>query len=149
MDKPSFTETYQTGYVAGAACGGLLAFGLFMTFVTDSAVDPLMLWIMTAALGLLTAFFFLLGASSQTWDEHGIRIKTPLFTKQFAWSDVKFVELRADRGRNGGGVPLLTMDINGWIPGWPVSYTRRIMACIRCYYGEPNIDTWGKPPEYV
>ena len=147
MEGPSVTITYQEGLALGLICSGVAAFLVFMNAISSIFSDnPVMLWVVVGIAGTVAVLCLLVAASSTTFDEHGIRFKTPLFTKQFAWSDVKFVELRVDHGRNGGEVPLLTMDIKGWIPGWPVSYTKRIMACIRCYYGEPNIDTWGRPP---
>ena len=148
MEKPSVTKTYQESLALGLVCGGFAEFLLFMNAISPSfSDDPVMLWVVAGIAGAAAVLCFLAAASSTTFDEHGICFKSPLFTKRFAWSDVKFVELRKDRSRNGNYVPLLTMDLKGWIPGWPISYTKRIMACIRYYYGEPNIDTWGKPPE--
>lgn len=147
MEKPSVTQTYQEWLALGLICSGFAAFFLFMNAISPSFSDsPVMLWVAVGAIGAFAALCFLVAASSTTFDEHGICFKSPLFTKQFTWSDVKFVELRKDRSRNGSYVPLLTMDLKGWVPGWPISYTKRIMTCIRYYYGEPNIDTWGKPP---
>lgn len=148
MEKPSVTITYQEGLALGLVCSGFVAFLVFMNAISPIFSDnPVMLWVVVGIAGVVALLCFLVAASSTTFDEHGIRFKSPLFTKQFAWSDVKFVELRVDHGRNGGEVPLLTMDLKGWIPGWSISYTKRIMTCIRYYYGDPNIDTWGKPPE--
>ena len=147
MEKPSVTITYQGFLALGLVCGGFAAFLLFMNAISPGfSDDPVMLWVMVGAAVLFAVLCFLVAASSTTFDEQGIRFRSPLFTKQFAWSDVQFVALRKERTRNGGYAPLLTMDLKGWLPGWPISYTKRIMACIRCYYGEPNIDTWGKPP---
>ena len=27
-----------------------------------------------------------------------------------------------------------------------IDYTKRTLACVRAYYGEPDVDHWGKPP---
>lgn len=147
MEKPSVTLTYPAASALGLLSGGFTVFFVFMMTVSQEPVeDEVFLWGSVLLFVLVSVFSFLMAASSQTLDEHGLRIKTPLFTKQFAWADVKRVELREQYGRRGSRHPELTMDLSGWLPGWPMDYTKRVMSCIRYYYGEPDFDNWGEPP---
>lgn len=145
--KP-YTVTMQ--HWEGYLCGGLfLLVGLVVG--CSALLRPLtgMEIFILCLCALLAAVSFFRGASWERLDENGICTKNPFRKTLYPWDTVSHVGIiLADNGR-GSLFPRIRVQIRS--RKWPVHflYTKGTLAAIRLYYGEPDEDQWGRPPDLL
>ena len=143
MEKYSVTLKNAAGYLVGgtlvavsAACG--------LAAVFSATAD----WVLSAVIAggclALAVFFFYKAATEITLDETGIYIKTPFTKKHYSWTSVKQVSV-ARVARNDSPHYYLKTEKRKI----EIDYTKRTQLCILQYYGQPDCDKWGKPPQLL
>ena len=148
MEKPSVTLRYDTFYLVG---GLMLLLAALIAGLASTSVDQqsqrlsMVVAVLTAIFGVVC---FLWGVSVTILNENGIFIKRPFYSKQYSWSDVEKVTIRWMPAK-GGKRPEISLKIANRKTSLAIEYTKRTMACVTCYYGEPDLDKWGKPPVYM
>lgn len=140
MEKPSVTIQHKEAY---AVSGILVTLALVISLLNDSTAEKGFPGLLITVLCLLLASFFLfLGKSSERMDEKGIYIFTPFSAKQYHWDEISHVGILAPSGKD---LPKVEIGLKkGGI--LQLDYTKRSLSCVRCYYGEPDWDKYGKPP---
>jgi len=146
MEKPSVTLRHDEAYLLGGFMFIITVASVSLSYVVPSDQQSRQVTLVAAIL----EFFFCVacicwGASTETLNENGISIKRPFYRKQHAWSDVTRVSVEAMPSR-GGKRPVFSLEIKNRRFPLEIAYTKRSMACITCYYGQPNQEKWGKPP---
>ena len=146
MEKPSVTLRHDEAYLIAGFMFIITAVGVVLTFAVPAAQETRQLSLIIAAvLVVFCVALFFLGGCTETLDEHGIFIKRPFYSKQYPWSDVVKVTIDAVLSK-GGKHPEFSLRIKKRRLPLTLSYTKGVMACITCYYGQPDQDKWGKPP---
>lgn len=150
MEKPSVTLRHDEGYLLGGILFILTALIIGMSTVVPIAqqTGQISVWIVVIPLVFCSIACFFWGSFTETLDENGISIKRPFCSKQYQWSDVTKVSIETVPSK-GGKMPEYSLKIKNRRFALPIDYTKRTMACIICYYGQPDQDQWGKPPNLV
>lgn len=164
MEKPTVTVQEKAAcYLLG---GGALVFSLIMLIPTVSAPEDEKIggWIFAAFLFVCGIVVLGFADSKYIIDENGIYYKGFSKGYRYAWTDVIEVGVAKVRGKGHppnyhpeiyitlkGGTPYRA-GRGAWIvrnlnTGIQLSYRRKVWDCICHYYGAPDFDEWGKPPE--
>lgn len=163
MEKPSVTIKYSGYYLIG---GYILMLTLLPLFIVGTLPEEekWMGWLavglfLTAAVGVL-----LWGATVDTIDERGISRTSMFGDRCWAWSDIAEVGVARIHSRKSVNIyhpEICVTAKGGWLrrlagkqwklrnlrTGLTLEYKKDTWACICHYYGEPDFDEWGKPPE--
>lgn len=163
MKKPSVTIKHPEALLIGAS---LVLFSLIAMIpnLVSPPEDPVYGWMLVAVLLVFGLIVLGFGESAEIIDEKGICIKGLLKKRRYGWSDIAevgvarvrgtrpvaawhpevYITLRSGMPRRTAGEMWLTRNVN---TGLVLPYRRRVWECICHYYGEPDFDEWGKPPE--
>ena len=146
MEKPSVTLRHDEGYLLGGLLLIMtaLVFGMSLVVPVAQQTGLISVWVVILLVLCSIACFFW-GSFTETFDENGIFIKRPFCSKQYHWSDVTKVSIKAVPAK-GGKMPEFSIEIKNRRFSLSIAYTKRTMACIIYYYGQPDRDQWGKPP---
>ena len=146
MEKPSVTLRHDEGYLLGGWLLIVTALIVALSHVVpaDQQTRQTTLFVVIFT-GVCSIACFSCGGFTETLDENGIHIKRPFYSKRYRWSDVMKVSVEVVQQYKGKG-PEIAMKIKNRRLSLPLAYTQRSMACITCYYGQPDQDKWGKPP---
>ena len=145
MEKPKVTLQHTEGYLLGGFMLLITVAGYALSRVQPA--DPFSRNLSTVIAIIMTVFggaCFYCGGFTETLDENGIHIKRPFYSKSYLWSDVVKVSVEVVQQYKSKG-PQFSLRINNRRFSLPLEYTKRTMACITCYYGQPDEDLWGKP----
>ena len=100
--------------------------------------------IAVTVIGAMCAVFFLVRAGNkQILDANGIHIKTCFSEKHYAWDLVEKTKIIKTSSKD---LPHIQFYIRGCKKTVLVYYTKRTLACLYHYYGEPDVDCVKKPP---
>ena len=143
MENLSVTIRHPEGKAAGGVLigGGLLA-GALTAFLP--AGDPLLGFAIAGTALILGGVFLRSARRTETLDDRGICIRTARGEMRYPWQSVERVTVLPDRGKYSP--PTIGFRITGRRGTLEIDYTRRTLACVRHYYGEPDFDEWGRPP---
>ena len=150
MEKPSVTLRHDEGYLLGGFMLLITVAGYVLSRVVPA--DLSLQKLSTVIAIILTVFCgvcFYWGGFTETLDENGIHIKRPFYSKQYSWCDVIKVSVEVVRKYKSPKTPEFSLKIKNCKAPLALDYTKRTMACISCYYGQPDEDKWGKPPMYM
>ena len=92
---------------------------------------------------LCSGYFFVRAGNKQMLDADGIHIKTYFSEKHYAWDIVEKTKIIRTSLKN---LPHIQFYIRGCKKTVLVYYTKRTLACLYHYYGEPDVDCVKKPP---
>ena len=146
MEQPSVTLRHDTAYLLAGFMLILTAINLTLTYVMPADLESRQISLVVAVPMILCCVACIYwGASTETLNENGIYIKRPFYSKRYLWSDVIKVSIEVMPSR-GGKTPEFSLRIQKRRFPLAIAYTKRSMACITCYYGQPDQDKWGKPP---
>lgn len=95
----------------------------------------------------MAGFSFCRGASWERLDEKGICIKRPFSKRVCPWADVISVQIVPMKNGKGRKVGKLQITLPG--RSWPLylAYTKGSLTAVTAWYGPPDADAWGQPPE--
>ncbi|MBO5129967.1 MAG: hypothetical protein J6B95_06450 [Oscillospiraceae bacterium] len=144
MTSPSVTLLHKEAYVTS---GGAFAFSLFILFLDRvfpaEGPEEVPGYLISAMCFALAFVFFLMGKRSETIDESGIRVQTIFSAKQYSWGHMKCISILPPCAKSP---PMIQIKIEGRFMPLYLDYTKRSLACIRFYYGEPDFDKYKTPP---
>ena len=145
MEKTSVTLTHREGYlVTGLTFGGALLAIVLNTVMPSAQRDERVLGYVIAAIAVVIGVVFLFEARrSESLDEGGITIRSSSKVKHYGWDEIGKVGVIAPQCKDLPKLRFWTAD--GQHIAY-IDYTKRTLACVRAYYGEPDEDRWGKPP---
>lgn len=92
---------------------------------------------------LCSGYFFIRSGNQQTLNAEGIFIKSYFGQWHYPWNAVEKTEILRTSHKD---LPHIQFSIRGRRMPVLVYYTKRTLACLRLYYGEPDIDRVKKPP---
>ena len=149
MEKPSVTLRHDEAYLLGGFMALITVAGFVLSRVVpaDPSARKLSLVVAIIMMVFCSACFFW-GGFEETLDEHGIFIKRPFYSKRYLWSDVTKVSIEVVQQYKSKG-PEASLRIKKRKLPLSLAYTKRSMACITCYYGQPDEDQRGKPPMLI
>ena len=149
MEKPSATLKHDTTYFLGGfmLLITVIAFTLSRVMPAEQSERNLSL-VIAIIMTIFSVVCFYYGGFSETLDESGILLKRPFHSKKYLWSDVEEVSIEVVQQYKQKG-PQFSLRIKGRKMLLSIGYTKRTMACITCYYGQPERDQWGKPPIFM
>lgn len=145
MNNPSVTIVRKEGYATAAVSFGMAVLIAFLNTVMPSAKrDEWILGYAIAAIAVVLAVAFLLWARcTETIDENGICIRRPFSQNRYPWDAVQRVGIIPPPGKDFPKIEIRVADRRSPLL---TDYTKRSLACIRHYYGQPDFDEWGQPP---
>ena len=145
MEKTSVTLTHREGYlVTGLTFGGALLAIVLNTVMPSAQRDERILAYVIAAIAVVIGVvFFFIARCSETLDESGITLRRFSKVKCYDWNKIGKVSILPPQGKDLPKIRFRTVD--GAHIAY-IDYTKRTLACVRAYYGEPDVDHWGKPP---
>lgn len=143
MENPSVTLHYRE---ANAAGGILVVIGLLAAVLNTvlPSGNAILGYVIAGIALVLAVVFFCMAKGSKTLDQDGICIRGIRSKKRFSWQSVERVTILPDRGKSFP--PAIELRIAGQRGALEIDYTRRTLACVLRYYGQPDADQWGKPP---
>lgn len=162
MEKPSVTIRYTfVLWICLIALAVCLATGI-PAIVNAPSGERSTLSLVVVCL----SFFCLVGIGSglqkEILDETGVRTELLFWSWGCPWSEVLEVSIvKIPSNRAMGDIPWIYITVPGGTPyhtakmrwraknmltGYMLGYRKDILACIHFYYGQPDIDEWGKPP---
>ena len=144
MEKTSVTLTHKEGYlVTGLTFGGALLAIVLNTVMPSPQQDERVLGYVIAAIAVVIGVVFLFVARrSEILDEGGITIRGVSKVKHYGWNEIGKVAVIPPQGKDLPKLRFWTVD--GQHIAY-IDYTKRTLACVHAYYGEPDEDRWGKP----
>ena len=143
MENLSVTIRHPEGKAAG---GVFVVFG-FLAAVLNTVLpsgDAILGYVIAGIALVLAVVFFCMAKGSKTLDQDGICIRGIRSEKRFSWQSVEQVTILPDRGKYSP--PAIGFKIAERRDTLEIDYTKRTLACVRYYYGEPDFDEWGRPP---
>ena len=143
MESPSVTLHYPEAKAAGGAFAGIGLLAAVLNMVLPNG-DTVLGYVVAGVALVLAVVFFCMAKGSKTLDEEGICIRGIRSEKRFSWQSVERVTILPDRGKSFP--PAIELRIAGQRGGLEIDYTKRTLACVLRYYGQPDADRWGKPP---
>ena len=162
MEKPSVTMRYTfVLWISLAALVLCLVTGI-PAIVNTSANERFTLSMVILCLFLFCLVGICCGLQKEILDETGIRTTLLCWSWGCSWSEVLEVAIaRIPSSRAMGDIPIIYITVPGGTPyrtakmrwrvknlltGYILSYRKDILDCIHFYYGQPDIDEWGKLP---
>ena len=145
MEKPTLTIEHKEGNLLSVLF--FLAAGFI--FFLNTALSPsrqeeqLLGYAIAVTAGVLGVFFLLWARCSETLDADGITIRRPFGTKHHSWEEVGKIGIQPPQGKD---LPKLWLQRADGRHIAQFYYTKRSLACIRFYYGDPDYDNWNNPP---
>ena len=92
---------------------------------------------------LCSVGFFISTGNQQILDSEGIHIKCYFGAKHYPWELVEKTKIICISSKD---LPRIQFFIRGRKSTVLIRYTKRTFACLRYYYGEPDVDYVKKPP---
>ena len=162
MEKPAVTIRYTfILWICLAALGLCLATGI-PAIVNAPSGEGFTIALVVVCLSLFCLVGICCGLQKEILDEIGIRTTLLWWYWGCSWSEVLEVSVvKIPTSRAIGDVPKIYITVPGGTPyrtakmrwraknlltGYILGYRKDILACIHLYYGQPDIDEWGKPP---
>ena len=121
----------------------LMAFVLNMVLPSAQRDERILGYVIAAIAVVIGVAFLFVARRSDTLDESGITIRCSTKEKRYDWSEIGKVSVVPPQGKDLPKLRFWTTD--GQHIAY-IDYTKRTLACVRAYYGEPDEDCWGKPP---
>lgn len=94
---------------------------------------------------LCSGYFFIRAGTQQTLNGDGICIKSYFGERFYPWAMVEKTKIIRTSSKD---LPHIQFFIRGRKTTILVYYTKRTLACLLHYYGEPDEDRVKKPPEH-
>lgn len=145
MEKPSVTIQHKEGYAAsGAFFGAALLMFVLNTVMPSAQHDEQILgYAIVAMTAVMGAFFLLWARCSETLDEDGITLRRLSKVKRYGWNEIGSVSIQPPQGKD---LPKLQFRNTDGRHIAYIDYTKRALACVHVYYGNPDLSKWCKPP---
>ena len=145
MEKISVAIQHKEGCAVSvvAFVGAALAFVLNTVLPSAQRDERILGYVIAAVAVVIGVAFLFVARRSDTLDESGITIRCSTKEKRYDWSEIGKVSVVPPQGKDLPKLRFWTMD--GQHIAY-IDYTKRTLACVRAYYGEPDEDCWGKLP---
>lgn len=132
----------------GYALGGLmtvisLIFTAFALFHPLAGIDIFVIMLSLS----LAGFGFYSGASWKRLDETGICIHRPFSHRHWTWAQVLDLQIVPMDSYKGPKVGMIQFRLSGRATLMYLPYTKSTLTAVHAWYGQPDADSWGKPPE--